>query len=112
MATGTPTGVMVNMPITGIEGSVLCASTSKACTTRFVLVPISVQIAAEDRHVRAAGMNSFDGLIPVFLHQSLSAGMNIATTGVLLRKALDTTPAASGAVARSPPTSGSPAGVR
>ena len=33
-------------------------------------------------------MKSFDGLMPIFLHQSLTTGMNIATTGVLLINAL------------------------
>ena len=41
-ATGTPTGVIVNMPITGIDGSVFWASIISPCSTRLVLVPMSV----------------------------------------------------------------------
>ena len=42
-ATGRPTGVRVNIPRVGIVGSSFCAATSWACTTRLVLVPMSVQ---------------------------------------------------------------------
>ena len=44
IALGTPTAVIVHMPMRGIVGSVRCDSIIRPRTTRFVLVPISVQV--------------------------------------------------------------------
>ena len=57
------------------------------CTTKFVLVPIKVQqppkMLKNDK-----GNNSFEGETRFLRHQSITIGINIATFGVLLIKAL------------------------
>ena len=44
MASGTPTGLSVNIEKTGTVGSVLRASISNPWTSRLVLVPMRVQV--------------------------------------------------------------------
>src|SRR5262249_30812345 len=56
----------------------------RPCTTRLVLVPISVQ--APPRIVRNdSGISSLDGETWCLRHQSRITGIRIATMGVLLR---------------------------
>ncbi len=44
IAAGRPIGLIVHMPIVGMFGLVFCAWIIRPCTTRFVLVPISVHV--------------------------------------------------------------------
>ena len=81
MAITTPT-----FPNSNMVNPVYPASITMPCTTRLVLVPISVQtpprIVAYER-----GMSSFVAAMPCRSAQRLIMGAKMTTTGVLLRKA-------------------------
>ena len=82
-AQGNPTNAMSNMPSPECPRSVM----SIPLTTRFVLVPTSVHMPPKIA-AKLNGIMSFDGLIRSPRAQSLTTGMNMATTGMLLRNAL------------------------
>ena len=84
---GTPTRLSSNRPIPGrpvrpaIPSFFIIPS-----TTRFVLVPINVHVPPSVAR-NAIGISSREGEMRFRRHHEIVSGMNIATTGVLFRKA-------------------------
>ena len=89
-AIGTPTAAMLNMPRPTPR------SISRPLTTRFVLVPISVQTPPR-MAAKLSGIISLETDSRYFFAQSATAGTSMLTTGVLFSTALS---ASTGAIRR------------
>mmetsp|Transcript_26954 Transcript_26954/g.39911 ORF Transcript_26954/g.39911 Transcript_26954/m.39911 type:complete len:346 (+) Transcript_26954:1811-2848(+) len=86
MATGTPYFPRSNNPTspTASPGYRAC---NKPTTTRFVDVPINVQVPPR-MDAKLNGISNCCGLTPIFFPHRCTIGIMTTTTGVLLRKAL------------------------
>ena len=82
-AQGTPSHAISKIP----SVPRLVSRSTRPLTTRFVLVPMSVHVPPKIAAYES-GSISFDGARPSLRDQSRTAGIIIATTGVLFRNAL------------------------